>query len=41
MERKMKTKLMWMEFWDNVNIPLLKRIKNAKRKKTVWRLDDE
>ena len=41
MERKMKTKLMWMEFWDNVNLPLLKRIKNAKRKKTVWRLDDE
>jgi len=37
----MKTKLMWMEFWDNVNIPLLKRIKNAKRRKTVWRLDDE
>ena len=41
MERKMKTKLMWMEFWDNVNIPLLKRIKNKKRRKTVWRLDDE
>ena len=37
----MKTKLKWMEFWDNVNLPLLKRIKNAKRKKTVWRLDDE
>ena len=41
MERKMKTKLMWMEFWDNVNLPLLKRIKNAKRRKTVWRLDNE
>ena len=41
MERKMKTKLKWMEFWDNVNLPLLKRIKNVKRRKTVWRLDDE
>ena len=41
MERKMKAKLKWMEFWDSVNIPLLKRIKNAKRRKTVWRLDDE
>ena len=41
MERKMKTKLKWMEFWDNVNLPLFKRIKNAKRRKTVWRLDDE
>ena len=37
----MKTKLKWMEFWDNVNLPLLKRIKNAKRRKTVWRLDNE
>ena len=37
----MKTKLKWMEFWDNVNLPLLKRIKNVKRRKTVWRLDDE
>ena len=37
----MKTKLKWMQFWDNVNIPLLKRIKNAKRRKTVWRLDNE
>ena len=30
----MKTKIKWMEFWDNVNIPLLKRIQNAKRKKS-------
>lgn len=37
----MKTKLKWMEFWDNVNLPLLKRIKNKKRRKTVWRLNDE
>ena len=36
---KMKTKLKWMHFWDNVNIPLLKRIKNIKRKKSsVWDL---
>ena len=31
----------WWAFWDNVNLPLLKRIKNAKRRKTVWRLDNE
>ena len=36
-----KTKVKWMQFWDNVNIPLLKRIKNSKRRKTVWRVDDE
>ena len=24
-----KTKIKWMQFWDNVNLPLLKRIKNA------------
>ena len=36
-----KTKIKWMQFWDNVNIPLLKRIKNKKRRKTVWRLDNE
>lgn len=35
----MKTKLKWMEFWDNVNIPLLKRIKNIKRRKSVWDLE--
>ena len=35
----MKTKVKWMQFWDNVNIPLLKRIKNIKRKKpNVWDL---
>ncbi len=39
MVRKMKTKLKWMEFWDNVNIPLLKRIKNIKRRKSVWDLE--
>ena len=36
-----KTKVKWMQFWDNVTIPLLKRIKNKKRRKTVWRLDNE
>ena len=40
MTRK-KQKSNWWSFWDNVNIPLLKRIKNAKRRKTVWRLDNE
>ena len=39
--RLIKTKIKWMQFWDNVNLPLLKRIKNVKRRKTVWRLDDE
>ena len=34
-----KTKIKWMEFWDNVNIPLLKRIKNIKRRKSVWDLE--
>ncbi len=34
-----KTKVKWMQFWDNVNIPLLKRIQNMKRKKpSVWDL---
>ena len=37
--RKKKLKIEWMLFWDNVNIPLLKRIKNIKRKKSsVWDL---
>ena len=39
--RKKQKKSNWWAFWDNVNIPLLKRIKNAKRRKTVWRLDNE
>ena len=39
--RKKQQKSNWWAFWDNVNIPLLKRIKNAKRRKTVWRLDNE
>ena len=34
-----KTKIKWMQFWDNVNIPLLKRIKNIKRRKSVWDLE--
>jgi hypothetical protein len=34
-----KLKNDWMRFWDNVNIPLLKRIQSIKRKKpTVWDL---
>ena len=24
----------WVEFWDNVNLSLLKRVQNAKRKKS-------
>ena len=39
--RKKQKKSNWWAFWDNVNLPLLKRIKNAKRRKTVWRLDNE
>ena len=39
--RKKQKKSNWWAFWDNVNLPLLKRIKNAKRRKTVWRLNDE
>jgi len=38
--RKKKLKIEWMKFWDNVNIPLLKRIQNVKRKKpNVWDLE--
>ena len=39
MMKLMKTKVKWMQFWDNVNLPLLKRIKNIKRRKSVWDLE--
>ena len=39
MMKLMRTKVKWMQFWDNVNLPLLKRIKNIKRRKSVWDLE--
>lgn len=34
-----KSKSNWWAFWDNVNMPLLKKIRRAKRKKpSVWDL---
>ena len=37
--RKKKQKSNWWAFWDNVNMPLLNKIRRVKRKKpSVWDL---
>ena len=39
MMKKSKSKSNWWAFWDNVDMPLLKKIRRVKRKKpSVWDL---
>ena len=39
MTMKKKQRSNWWAFWDNVNMPLLKKIRRVKRKKpSVWDL---